>query len=146
MICFYNFFLVSTNFLESKLNYNSIFSSIWNQSDEVSLELEDLRDLAKTRLEELEKVNENFITSQQELEKLKLEVLSDLLHLWLKINLGLGHSFHCCINFSGSHVLSLLSITWFFRWTICRKVLFFNQRLINVYSHNFQFFMERLHR
>ncbi|PFX20960.1 E3 ubiquitin-protein ligase Bre1-like [Stylophora pistillata] len=44
------------------------------QSDEVSLELEDLRDLAKTRLEELEKVNENFITSQQELEKLKLEM------------------------------------------------------------------------
>ena len=30
--------------------------------------------MAKTRLEELEKLNENFITSQQELEKLKLEV------------------------------------------------------------------------
>ena len=44
------------------------------QNDEVSTELEDLRDLAKTRLEELEKLNENFITSQQELEKLKLEV------------------------------------------------------------------------
>lgn len=44
------------------------------QNDEVSTELEDLRDLAKTRLEELEKLNENFITSQQELEKLKLEI------------------------------------------------------------------------
>ncbi|XP_020624246.1 E3 ubiquitin-protein ligase BRE1B-like isoform X1 [Orbicella faveolata] len=44
------------------------------QHDEVSTELEDLRDLAKTRLEELEKLNENFITSQQELEKLKLEI------------------------------------------------------------------------
>ena len=44
-----------------------------SQNDEVSTELEDLRDLAKTRLEELEKLNENFITSQQELEKLKLE-------------------------------------------------------------------------
>lgn len=43
------------------------------QNDEVSIELEDLRELAKTRLEELEKLNENFITSQQELEKLKLE-------------------------------------------------------------------------
>lgn len=44
------------------------------QNDEVSSELEDLRDLAKTRLEELDKLKENFITSQQELEKLKLEV------------------------------------------------------------------------
>lgn len=44
------------------------------QNDEVSTELEDLRDMAKTRLEELEKLSENFITSKQELEKLKLEV------------------------------------------------------------------------
>ncbi|KAJ7374016.1 E3 ubiquitin-protein ligase BRE1A [Desmophyllum pertusum] len=44
------------------------------QNDEVSTELEDLRDLAKTRLEELEKLNENYITCQQELEKLKLEM------------------------------------------------------------------------
>jgi len=35
--------------------------------------------LAKTRLEELEKLNENFITSQQELEKLKLEVNNTVL-------------------------------------------------------------------
>ena len=48
--------------------------TLLSQNDEVSTELEDLRDLAKTRLEELEKLNENFITSQQELEKLKLEV------------------------------------------------------------------------
>ena len=45
------------------------------------MELEDLRDLAKTRLEELEKLNENFITSQQELDKLKLEVQRYLLCL-----------------------------------------------------------------
>ena len=32
--------------------------------------------MAKTRLEELEKLSENFITSKQELEKLKLEVIS----------------------------------------------------------------------
>ncbi|KAK2562230.1 E3 ubiquitin-protein ligase BRE1B, partial [Acropora cervicornis] len=38
------------------------------------VQLEDLRDMAKTRLEELEKLSENFITSKQELEKLKLEV------------------------------------------------------------------------
>ena len=50
--------------------------TLLSQNDEVSTELEDLRDLAKTRLEELEKLNENFITSQQELEKLKLEVRS----------------------------------------------------------------------
>ncbi|XP_078362089.1 E3 ubiquitin-protein ligase BRE1B-like isoform X2 [Oculina patagonica] len=44
------------------------------QNDEVSTELEDLRDMAKTRLEDLEKLNENYITSQQELEKLRLEI------------------------------------------------------------------------
>ncbi|XP_068677983.1 E3 ubiquitin-protein ligase BRE1B-like [Montipora foliosa] len=44
------------------------------QNDEISTELDDLRDVAKTRLEELEKLSESFITSQQELEKLKLEV------------------------------------------------------------------------
>ena len=40
----------------------------------MSTELDDLRDVAKTRLEELEKLNENYITAQQEKEKLKLEV------------------------------------------------------------------------
>ena len=35
--------------------------------------------MAKTRLEELEKLSENFITSKQELEKLKLEVISAIL-------------------------------------------------------------------
>lgn len=44
----------------------------------MSTELEDLRDMAKTRLEELEKLNENYITSQQEKEKLKLEVCVDM--------------------------------------------------------------------
>ena len=53
------------------------------QNDEVSTELEDLRDLAKTRLEELEKLNENFIMSQQELEKLKLEVSNDVFVVYI---------------------------------------------------------------
>lgn len=44
------------------------------QNDETSTELEDLQELSKTRLEELEKLNDNYITSQQELEKLKLEI------------------------------------------------------------------------
>ena len=44
----------------------------------MSTELEDLRDMAKTRLEELEKLNENYITSQQEKEKLKLEVCDNI--------------------------------------------------------------------
>lgn len=69
----------------------------------MSLELEDLRDLAKTRLEELEKVNENFITSQQELEKLKLEVQSDQLLLWLQMNFKVDHSSCSCIKISDSH-------------------------------------------
>ena len=70
------------------------------QNDEVSTELEDLRDLAKTRLEELEKLNENFITSQQELEKLKLEVSTcSLIDSILKLYFTKLNSIHCSINF-----------------------------------------------